>query len=169
MSDIPIPMRWQGDGFTPINSRWAKEADKAFVVGEVYRIDTVEERSSASHRHYFAAVNQAWLNLPERLSEQFDTPEKLRKYALIKVGYCDQRSIVCASKAEAHRVAAFMRPMDEYALVLPFDNTVTVWTAKSQSLKAMDRKTFNESKQKVLDLLASMVGVQPHELQTEAA
>jgi hypothetical protein len=91
------------------------------------------ERSSASHRHYFAAVYDAWLNLPEIDAERFPTADHLRKYALIRAGYCDTRELVCASKAEAVRVGAFMKPMDPYALVAISGAVVRVYTAKSQA------------------------------------
>jgi len=38
---------------------------------------------------------------------------------------------------EAQRIAAFIKPMDTYAMVIVNECVVTVYTAKSQSLKAM--------------------------------
>ena len=170
MSDAPIPMRWMGDSFVPLNAHWQREADKALVVGEVYRVTTVEERSAASHRHMFAALNSAWMNLPEDQAERFATAEHLRRFALIKAGYCDERSIVCASKAEAQRVAAFIRPMDDFAIVTISEAVVRVFTAKSQSVRAMGKADFQASKQAVLDVVADMLGVTADELaRTEAA
>ena len=98
----------------------------ALVVGEEYRVDPEEERSIASHNHFFMAVNEAWRNLPEHLTEQFPTSESLRKRALIKAGYFDSRSIACSTKAEALRVAAFVRPMDEHAVVVVSKAVVSV-------------------------------------------
>jgi hypothetical protein len=112
----PIPAVWEGDCWRP-SRNFARVADRHYVIGEVYSLVTEEQRSHASHAHYFACVRDAWLNLNEHDAERFPTAEALRKFALIKSGYRDERSIVCASKAEAARVAAFIKPMDDYAIV----------------------------------------------------
>ena len=120
-----------------------------------------ELRSSPSHRHYFACVREAWVNLPEGLAERFATEEHLRKYALIKAGYRDERSIVCTSTAEVRRVAAFIRPIDDYSIITVSDAVVTQFTAKSQSVEAMGRSQFQASKDAEMGLLAEMIGVEP--------
>lgn len=164
----PIVFEWRGDVMAPAGPGFARMCDKRFIVGERYRLDEISERSAASHAHYFAAINEAFQNLPEGISDQFDTPEKLRKFALIKTGYADQRQIVCASKAEAQRLAAFIRPMDEYAIVTASEAVVTVYTAKSQSMRAMGKAEFQKSKSDVLDYLASLVGTTPRTLEQNA-
>ena len=121
-----------------------------------------------SHRYYFASVNEAHANLPEHLAERFATPDHLRKYALIKAGYRDERSIVATSKAEAQRVAAFVRPIDDYALVVVFEAVVTIYTAKSQSVRAMGKAEFRKSIDAVLDIVSAMVGTSPDELRENA-
>jgi len=155
MTDIHI-FTWDGEAMQP---RRPKLADETFVVGEVYRMEVREERGVNTHRHYFASIKEAWLNLPDLDAERFPTPEHLRKHALIKAGWRDERTLVAASKPEALRIAAFMRPRDEYSIVLVRDAVVVEYTAKSQSLKAMGRKDFQASKQAVLDTVAGMVGV----------
>lgn len=164
----PIPMRWTGEAMQPL-PRFASEADRSFVIGKVYRLVEHQERSQNSHAHYFAALHEAWQNLPENLADQFPTPEHFRKRLLIKAGYRDERSIVCGSKAEAQRVAAFVKPMDEYAVVTVSEAVVRVYTAQSQSMRAMGKAAFQDSKQKVLDLAAEMIGVAPGALSANAA
>jgi hypothetical protein len=160
----PVAFQWTGEVMQPTKG-FARLADQEFVVGEVYTlIEADKDRSLASHRHYFAAVYDAWLNLPEREAERFPTADHLRKYALIRAGYCDARELVCASKAEAVRVGAFMRPMDPYALVAITGAVVRVYTAKSQSTKAMGRKVFQESKDAVIGVLAGMIEVPKEQL-----
>ena len=66
----PLYVEWEGDAFRPLR-RHAKDCDARFVIGERYRIDVVEQRSEASHRSFFASVNEAWLNLPEDIAERF--------------------------------------------------------------------------------------------------
>ncbi|WP_262027110.1 hypothetical protein [Microvirga sp. Mcv34] len=163
MSTAPIVFQWSGDAMVP-HHRFQRECDASFVVGESYRLAVQEHRSQANHNHYFAAINEAWMNLPEVLAERFPTSEHLRKYALIKAGYRDERTFPCASKAEAQRLAAFIRPMDDFAIVTTAEAVVTVWTAKSQSKAAMGKQVFQESKNKVLDVLAEMIGIQPETL-----
>jgi hypothetical protein len=152
---------YDGESFIPKVQRLA---DKHYVVGETYPLIVHEERSTNSHRHYFAAIHDAWMNLPEDIAVEFATSEHLRKWALIKAGYCDRRSIVCASKAEAVRFGAFMKPMDEFAVITVTEATVTVYTAQSQSMKAMGKADFQASKTAVLDIVSAMVGVKPAQL-----
>lgn len=155
----PLPWLWNGEALVPPSQHWARRADASLVVGQTYTLEERQERSSKSHAHYFACVADLWQSLPDSLSTNFPTPEHLRKHALIQSGYRDERSIVCASKAEALRVAAFIRPMDDFAAIIVRDALVIVLTAKSQNLRSMDRATFAASKQAVLDYLSDLVGV----------
>jgi len=66
------------------------------------------------------------------------------------------------------KMVAFAEAMDDYAIVIRRHDVVTVFTAKSQSQKAMGKKAFQESKQAVLDILSEMVGVSAQELQQNA-
>ncbi len=167
MNSAPIIYQWEGDAMKPM-ARFAKVCDAQFTIGEHYRLEVIEERSGNSHSHYFVSVSEAWKNLPEDIAERYLTPHHLRKWALIKCGYADERSIVTASKAEALMVAAFIGPMDEHAVIIASECVVTVYTAKSQSYRAMGKETFQQSKEAVLGLLSSMVGVQPSELSENA-
>ncbi len=152
----PLAFAWDGEAMIPLNPRLA---DRYYVVGETYRLEPREDRSQASHNHYHASIDEAWKNLPEHLAERFPTAEHLRKWALIKAGYCDARSVVCATKAEALRFAAFIKPLDDFAVVTAINAVVTVYTAKSQSLRAQGKKDFQAIKDKVLDIVSSMIGV----------
>jgi hypothetical protein len=167
MSTAPLMCRWTGDGFIPLG-RSAKDADATFVIGERYTLVEVQDRSMASHRHYFASLHEAWRNLSDEQVERWPTSDHLRAYALIKCGYATQRQLVAASKAEAQRLAAFLRPVNEYALITVADCVVTEWTAESQSFRAMGKQRFGESKQKVLDYVAGLIGVTPDALQQNA-
>jgi hypothetical protein len=156
----PILTTGNGEAFEVYGGYHKKVADKYFVIGERYTLVEHHERSSATHRHYFAVVAEGWANLPEHIAPQFPTSERLRKFALIKTGYHDSHSIVCSSKAEAQRIAAFIRPVDEFAVVVVEGATVTRYTAKSQGMKAMGAKAFQASKQAVLDYIDDMIGVE---------
>lgn len=165
----PIPCQWDGEVFKPVG-RWSIQADRHFVVGQVYPLEVREARSHASHAHYFAAISEAHKNLPDEAAERLPTPDHLRRFALIKTGYRDERTITCNSRAEALRVAGFVRPMDEFALVVVAGSSVSVFTAKSQSMRAMDKATFQRSKDDVLAYIATMLGTTARELaESEAA
>lgn len=167
MSGAPIPFEWTGDCFVP-RPGFAKVCDREFVVGQVYRLVEEQERSAATHRHFFACVNAAWENLPDHLAPNHPTPDHLRRFALIRAGYADSRQIVASSKAEAVRLAAFVKPMDSYAVVTVSEAVVTVFTARSQSMKAMGKKDFAASKEAVLTVIAEMIGTTPEALAANA-
>lgn len=154
----PLTFAWDGESMHPVTS-CRRAANEAFVVGERYRMEVVEERSQRSHNHFFAVIAEMFDNLPEDRADQFIDAEHLRKYALIKCGYSNVSEIVCSSEAEAERVAAFIRPMDRYAVVTNNMRVVRVFTARSQKRNAMDRREFQESKDKVLDYIAGLIGV----------
>jgi len=161
----PVNFRWSGTAMIPLVPALA---GRQFEKGEVYRLEVREDRSSNSHRAYFAEINDGFQNLPEHQAERFPTANHLRKWLLIRAGYRDERTIVLANKAEALRVAAFIEPMDSFAVVVPREATVVVMTAKSQSYKAMGRAEFQRSKEAVLDALAELLGVERKALDQNA-
>ena len=161
----PLRFRWTGEAMVPVAPALAR---RQFAAGEAYQLEVREERSINSHRAYFAALGEGWANLPEIEAERFPTADHLRKWLLIKAGYFTERQIVLASATEAVAVAAFIKPLDDYAVVVPRGATVSVFTAKSQSMKAMGRKEFQDSKTAVLDLLSEMIGVERRSLDANA-
>ena len=164
----PIIYDWNGEAMVPLK-RFAKVCDDHFVIGERYTMEATLSRSDVSHRHFFASIYQGWLNLPEDTAERFPTANHLRKHCLIHCGYRNERTLVASTKAEAQRIAAFLRPANEYAIIVVRECTVVELTAKSQSKKAMGAADFQKSKQAVLDMIASMIGVQAESLREGAA
>lgn len=149
--------------FRPTSPYWAKRANRDFVGGEVYHLVQHEPRSASSHNHYFAALQQAWKNLPEMLADRFPSSDHLRKYALIRTGWHNSQSMTAGSHAAALRLASFVRPLDEFAVVDVSDCVVTLYTAKTQSMK-MGKKDFQLSKDDVLSYVAGLIGVAKQEL-----
>jgi len=164
----PLSFEWDGEAFRPANPFHARMCNRHFVVHQRYTLIEHHERSGESHRHFFAALHEAWQNLPERLAEQFPTSEHLRKYALIKTGYHDQTAYACQSRAEAMRLAAAIRPLGDFSIVTTQGPTVLRFTAKSQSMRAMGKKDFQESKDKVLDFISALIGSSRDALETHA-
>lgn len=157
-----IRARVHGNAFVPIGPR-------PFVLteGEIVYLTVDRERSEASHRHEFAWLRNAWENLPESLAGEpyASSPEHLRKYALIQCGYRDVREVVLSDDDDASRVLAFVRPLvDRYALIVTSGPVVRIYTARSQSRKAMGAKEFQESKTRIMDYIAGLLGVTAEEL-----
>lgn len=152
----PMLFDWDGTAMVP-QRRFHNLVNASFTVGEAYRLEPQEQRSLVSHNHYFKTLNEIWESLPERYGDRIPSVEHMRKWALIRTGFRDERSIVCASKAEAERVAAFVKPMDDFAIVVAHEASVLVYTAKSQSMKAMGAKEFQRSKEAVLDYCHGML------------
>ena len=163
----PLYWSWDGESMRPL-LRFADRARKQFTIGQKYRLVEEHERSVQSHNHYWASVTEAWKNLPHDMAEQFPSVDHLRKWSLVKAGFADERSIVAGSNEEARRIAAFVRPSDPYAVITVGGCVVKVFTAKSQSRKAMGAKDFQESKTAVLEIIANLVGVDVDTLTSNA-
>jgi hypothetical protein len=164
----PILATYTGDGFSISQGYWQKQADKYYVIGERYRVLHENERSAKSHRFYFASIRDAHSNMPDALLELHPSPEALRKHALIRTGWCDQITFVCASAAEARRAVAFWAPMHPESIVVSQRNVLVMYTAKSQSVKAMGAKDFQQSKSDVLTWIAQQIGTTKAALEANA-
>lgn len=138
--------------------------------GETVIVSIERLRSGPSHRHQFAWVSKAWLTLPEsvQMMPWAETPETLRKHALIATGYSNSVTVDCGKNAAAHRVKAALIAAETrahgYALAQVRGPVVTVWTPESQSYRAMGGKRFQESKTAILEWVAAQIGVLPEAL-----
>ena len=157
---LPVEFAWDGEVMKPVG-RFGDLCDRQYVVGERYILVENEERSRKSHAHYFACVKDGWSSLPHELAERFPTADHLRAWALIKAGFRDEVSFVASSKAEAARIAAFLRPVDDMAVVRVSECVVIRWTAKSQSMRAMGAQDFQRSKDAVLAVIDELIGTAP--------
>ena len=169
MSAPPITFQWdEAAGAMRVVQHYAREAARRFKDGARYRLEEAsDEASDESRGHYFACLKEAHDNLTDEQRARWPTVTHLRKYALCKTGYADQKSIVCETQAQALRLAAVIAPMDPFAVVVPSGTTVTVYTAKSQKKAAMgSAKAFQASKVAVLDYVARLIGVDAETLTT---
>lgn len=150
MKAAPLMLRYDGDGvFSPLNGYWMRKGDEDYVVGQVYRMAELDERSGESHRHYFAQIKELWLTLPDDLLPEYPSTEHLRKKMLIRAGFCDERQVIFENERDARIAAAVISPIDEYAITAVEGRVVTHWTAKSQSYDAMGKEDFQASKDAV--------------------
>ena len=132
------------------------------AAAEIERLESrLAQRTQASHNHQFAEIADMWVTLPEWLADApyAQSPETLRKHALIATGHCDVAIIDAGSKAAAERVAASMAPMATrahgYAIVKADGPLVRVFTPHSQSYRAMGKERFNASKSDCLDWIGA--------------
>jgi hypothetical protein len=158
MTDSPIPCVFTGETFEPLRGH-LKRAQAMYGAGEIVTLAETHQSSDVSRGHYFATLHELWLNLPEAMAEQYASVEHLRKWCLVKAGYHDQQSFVCSSKAEAIRLAAFLKPIDDFSIVSVNECAVIRLVAKSQSKRAMGAKDFQVSKESVLQIASELVGV----------
>lgn len=148
-------MLWDGEVFKP-TPPFTAYCNREYVVGEVYPMAPIEERSKASHDHYFAALQEAFDNLSEENAKQFPSSEHLRHWALIQLGYCTECHWVMADNNEARRLAIDLRRREPYAVLTVRGRVVHEYLAESQSRASMKKERFQQSKTDVLDLVASM-------------
>jgi len=160
----PVPLTYHGEGEFRAPKAFAKRLDAELVIGETLKWEVIHERSGASHRHFFALVNEAFENLPETIAAELPNPDALRKHCLIKAGFCDVAKIVCANDLEAILASNTLAKMDGYRICTASGNVVTVYTARSQSVKAMGKAEFQKSKDAVLSEIGKLIGADPAEL-----
>jgi len=165
MTTAPQIFKWDGRVMIPLR---LAVAQCAFKVNEVYRLIVEAERSEASHRHYFACIIEAWRNLPEDVAQNYPTPEALRKHALIAAGFYHQEVVDCGSGDVACRVARFANHTHPFAYVIIEGRFVIVRTARSQSRREMTGAEFQQSKTKVLEVLAQLLDTTPNEIADNA-
>ena len=103
--------------------RFHNIANATFVVGETYAGGGPRPvRGLQRHGHYFAAL--AELAQPTRRDRRaLAHGGALRKWLLIRAGYRDERTLVCATKAEAQRLALSCAPWT----ITPSSSFATLW------------------------------------------
>lgn len=167
MTFAPLNCQWTGEAFAPIG-RYAAEATRQCVIGQVYRIAEWADRSDATHKHEFAWLREAWANLPEQYAELYPSPEHLRKRALIQAGFYNEQIVDAGTNAAAVRVAAAFRAYDDFCMAVVRGPIVAVRTAKSQSRRNMRAAEFQKSKTAIMEVVAEMIGVPPADLEKNA-
>ncbi len=163
----PIPFVWTGREMVPLD-RYRQLCDRQFRAGMEYSLIPHEDRSDATHNHYFATLHDCWQNLPEDIAKRFPTQDHLRAWALIKGGFADEHTTVCESEEKAREIASLCRTLDGYAVISVKENIVRVWTAKSQSRHAMSKEEFQSSKSAVIEIIAELINVTPKKLAENA-
>lgn len=154
---VPIPYEWTGEVMCPL-PRFDAQCTQQFIVGEIYSLDIAEQRSNAHQGFYFACLKSAWDSLPEDIAKRYPSVERLRRRALIKSGWCDERTVIFETEKDAKRASTIVQMFDEDAVVLVKGNVLHIFTAKSQSYKSMGKADFRASCDAVLDEVSKLIG-----------
>lgn len=161
----PVSFVWRDDDVMAPISENRGLASRQYAHGKKYRLVPYRKRSPETHNQLFAAAKKTFDNLPEQMQGRWSNPAHMRYHSLIELGYCKQDVFVCGSAAEAQRnvrIALFSEP---YALVKTTGPVMRVFIADSMrvdedgSRNGMDRATFQEAKQRCLELWASWLDV----------
>jgi len=168
---VIIRARWHDGALHPVGNYPTAWLHDTLNDGEIVSFEVLRDRSMNSHGHQFAEIRDAWEHLPETVRDApwAQSPETLRKHALIVTGYCDVETIDAGSKAAAERVSAYVgalaRKAHGYALTVVSGPLVRCYTPHSQSVRAMGGKEFQQSKARVLDWVAAQIGTTRQELE----
>jgi hypothetical protein len=182
MKNQPVVFKWQqvelvdADGVATKamamvpHQRYDNVAKRQFQEGETYPLQVTEERSMASHKQFFAAINEGFKNLPENISARFPTATHLRRWLLVQTGWHDEDEFSFDDEKDALRLARWIRSDNEFCVIHHRKGTksVIVRRPRSQDLASMSKQDFEASKRDVLDLLESMVNVPRGTLMKEA-
>ncbi len=163
----PVAFVWDGNVMIPL-PRFKRLCDAQFAVNEEYPLMIVENRSLASHNHYFAALHEGYLNLAEEYAQEFDSEEHLRHWCLCKSGFCTTTTYVLNTAEDARVLRDALKKENASTIIGVAGNVAKVYTPESQSMAAMKKERFEASKVAVLDLVASMARTTPKELKKNA-
>ena len=148
--------------------RFMKLFDEQIAVGEEISLDRVLGRSLASHNHYFAALQEGFDNLAEEYAQEFVSVEHMRAWCLCKEGYCSTSTFALATAGDARKLRDQLKRDNDCAIIGVSDSIATIYTPFSQSMAAMGREQFEESKASVLARVAAMARTTPAELKKNA-
>ena len=143
---------WDGEAFTRPAAIRPGECDRFFVVGERYALVEHHERSTATHNHYFAALHEAWQALPDHWASSSQPASTCANSALIKSGYHDQTACYAVSVARRSHAVCERDPSSRRFLDCDHRriNRCQRFHRKEPPMRAMGKKDFQESKEKVL-------------------
>ena len=137
-------------------------------------LEPVVDRNMRFHNACFAALHDAWMNLPEKVSARWPSEEHFRKWLLCnKSEFFDEKEHMLPNEESAHAFAAHVRLDSPYASIYGPRPTlrgflVIVRRPRSQAVRNMKPSDFKESMNQILDAAAEFVGVKRGELMKNA-
>lgn len=115
----------------------SEEAVKKISEGETIACKSVDQRNARLHRKYFALIQLAWDNLPEKFDGYFGTREDFRK--------------------ELTKLAGFYNEYKDF-------HGNTVKQARSIAYRNMSQEDFEVLYTKTVDLVCRLIGVEESEV-----
>lgn len=162
-------MKWCNGVLEPVGISAFKHLQDTLDDGKIYDVDVRTDRSIKSHSHFFASLNEAFLNLPEAHRLDIPTVEHLRKRAMIHTGWAHSYRIPCASGRAVSDLSKLLRETDAYVVCVPMkDNVLAVYKARSMSMRDMKKAEFQKCKDDVLAWAWDLVGTAPPDKKTLA-
>lgn len=142
--------------------------------GELFDIrDKGGARSVPQIRRYFALIRAALHHWPEEHEVQFDTEDECRKWLQMKAGY---RTIACridlsdCDPGHAVTIArAAIKAAGEYAVAVPHNGELVIFTPQSIAFAKMQPAKFNELVDRVEKVIEGETGLVVAELIEEHA
>lgn len=149
-----VRVLWDGKVFHP-HSKSLEQCKK--LEHTWHTMSTEGERSTESHNHYFAKLEELFSTLPEETAARFRNIDHFRSWCLIHEGFANEQCLFESSPSEAQVAARTLRKREPFSMVDVSGTVVRIWSAESQARNVMSRKRFEESKQKVLELAEHLV------------
>lgn len=166
----PVLFRWQPGiteyGAMVVDRRFAPLCADQFEPGEDYVLEVAVNGSTPARRWFFAAINEIWSNLPERVAPQFPKPIHLRKWCMVQCGYCTESDTVLETHRDAMAAAALIRNLSAYSVIVVSGNVVKRFDALST--RGMRKAVFDPMSREVTDLARSMTGTTHAQLRIAA-
>lgn len=176
----PVLFRWQQldvhadggevrriDAMVP-HPRFHNLCGRQFDRNEDYALGPVEGVPSRSRGGFFAAIHEAWNNLPAE-DERYPSSEHLRKVALVKAGWATHAQYVLDTAKDAKSMAVGLRKSDGYSIITVSGCSINVWTAKSIAAGAISGEEWRVVKTKALDWVATLARTTRPELEAHVA
>lgn len=163
--NAPLEYVWQGGAWHPL-PYYAKQAQLAFGEGEIARLERIEHRSVASHKAFFAWVQEAYENLPEGYRGRWVSPDDFRHWLLTFTKFCTRHECIMPSKAAANAMKKFLD--GDYHRTVVEGNTFIGYKAMSQSYRSMSARAFQESREAFDTVAAQVLGIHPDDIKRNA-
>lgn len=133
--------------------------------GEMVKCKVSRRRSSPHHRLFFAAIQAAFDNWPERHPEQFEKAEELRGWLLCKAGYSNKIKLELGHPDYASKCAEmfsfFIKEAFGHRCIFfkSHKNFLVGFVPESIAWDKMDQSEFTELSQKVSDVLKTEINM----------
>lgn len=156
---------------------YRRKAEAQYQDAANYTLAPVEARSRAAHNRYFAALNDAFSNLPETISARWQNADHFRKWILIEVNEYREKDFTFEgrnAKQQADALAIHFRvDGEDYARVWVTQVGPEKWKviarwAKSQDHQSMNKVDFKATSDKVVEYAENLLGTPRGTLMREA-